>query len=74
VGLPPHAYLENIRIRQAQHLLKNGKPIIEAAYETGFSSQSHFTTTFKRLIGVTPGQFAKEVNILKDAGHRRGLS
>ncbi len=74
VGLPPHAYLENVRIRQAQHLLQRGTPIIEAAYETGFSSQSHFTTTFKRLIGVTPGHYAREVNILKDVAHRPGLS
>lgn len=74
MGLPPHAYLENIRIRRAQRLLRFGTPIIEAAYETGFSSQSHFTTTFKRLIGVTPGQYAKEVNILKDLADHPGLS
>ncbi len=57
VGLPPHAYLENVRIRQAQRLLRGGLPLAHIAYETGFSSQSHFTTTFKRLIGVTPGQY-----------------
>ena len=66
IGLPPHAYLENVRIREAQRLLKDGTPVVEVAYQTGFSSQSHFTTTFKRLIGVTPGQYAKQVNILKD--------
>lgn len=66
VGLPPHAYLENVRIREAQRLLKAGWSIARASYETGFSSQSHFTTTFKYLIGVTPGQYAKQVNILKD--------
>jgi AraC-like DNA-binding protein len=74
MGLPPHAYLENIRVRRAQHLLRGGMPIIEAAYETGFSSQSHFTTTFKRLIGVTPGQYAKEVKILKDSAQHPVLS
>jgi AraC-like DNA-binding protein len=59
VGLPPHAYLENVRIREAQRLLALGLPIVQVAQDTGFSSQSHFTTTFKRLIGVTPGQYAK---------------
>jgi AraC-like DNA-binding protein len=68
VGLPPHAYLENVRIREAQRLLKSGLPIVQVAYETGFSSQSHFTTTFKSLIGVTPGQYARQVNFLKDSG------
>lgn len=57
VGLPPHAYLENVRIRQAQALLKRGCSLAQVAYETGFSSQSHFTTTFKRVLSVTPGQY-----------------
>lgn len=74
IGLPPHAYLENVRIREAQRFLKQGLPVIEVAYQTGFSSQSHFTTTFKRLIGVTPGQYAKEVNFLKDSGGSSTLS
>lgn len=66
VGLPPHAYLETVRIRNAQTLLKQGRPLTQVAYETGFSSQSHLTTTFKRLIGVTPGYYAQQVNFLKD--------
>lgn len=66
VGLPPHAYLESVRIQQAQHYLKANMPLAQVAYQTGFSSQSHLTTTFKRIIGVTPGQYVKEVNILKD--------
>jgi AraC-like DNA-binding protein len=61
VGLPPHAYLETIRVREAQRLLKIGTPLANVAYDTGFSSQSHFTTTFKRLIGVTPGQYARQM-------------
>lgn len=66
MGLPPHAYLETVRIREAQRLLKQGVSLAETVYQTGFSSQSHFTTTFKRLIGVTPGYYAQQVNILKD--------
>jgi AraC-like DNA-binding protein len=66
VGLPPHAYLENVRVRNAQSLLKRGYSLVQVAYDMGFNSQSHFTTTFKRLIGVTPGQYAKEVNFQKD--------
>ncbi len=64
VGLPPHAYLENMRVREAQRLLRGAKTIAEVSYETGFSSQSHFTTTFKNLIGVTPGQYARQVHLL----------
>lgn len=73
MGLPPHAYLETVRIRVGQRLLKQGVPIMQVAYDTGFSSQSHFTTTFKRLIGVTPGHYAQQVNILKDRTISRRL-
>ena len=76
VGLPPHAYLETIRIREAQRLLQLRTPLVDVAYAMGFSSQSHFTTTFKRLIGVTPGQYAKmgHTRIGQDSERRRPAS
>jgi AraC-like DNA-binding protein len=56
-GVPPHAYLESVRIQQAQRLLMRGTPPAQVAYEVGFSSQSHFTSRFLRTIGVTPGRY-----------------
>jgi AraC-like DNA-binding protein len=61
VGMPPYAYLENVRIRHAQRLIEVGKPLAEIAVEVGFSSQSHLTRRFKKIIGVTPGQYAQQV-------------
>lgn len=61
VGMPPHAYLESVRIRHAQRLIAAGNPLAAIAAEVGFSSQSHFTHRFKQLIGVTPGQYAQGV-------------
>lgn len=61
VGMPPYAYLESVRIRQAQRLIKGGKALAEVAAEVGFSSQSHLNQRFKRIIGVTPGQYAQQV-------------
>ncbi len=60
VGMPPHAYLESVRIRHAQRLIRTGKPLAEIAIELGFSSQSHMTRGFKKIIGVTPGQYARD--------------
>jgi AraC-like DNA-binding protein len=57
VGLPPHAYLESVRIRAAQRHLERDMPMVDIAYEIGFSSQSHFSNAFKRFIGVTPGRY-----------------
>lgn len=59
VGMPPHAYLESVRIRHAQRLIEAGNPLAQVAADIGFSSQSHFTNRFKQFIGVTPGQYAQ---------------
>ena len=61
VGMPPYAYLESVRIRQAQRLIEAGRPLAEVAAEVGFSSQSHLTHRFKQIIGVTPGQYARQL-------------
>lgn len=59
IGLPPHAYLDNVRVRRAEYLIAAGKPLAEVSAETGFSSQSHLTRRFRQIIGVTPGQYAR---------------
>lgn len=58
MGMPPYAYLESVRIRHAQRMIEEGKPLVEVAAEVGFSSQSHLTNRFKKIIGATPGQYA----------------
>jgi AraC-like DNA-binding protein len=60
VGLPPHQYQLLVRVEQAKSLLRKGTPIAEAAYEAGFSDQSHLTRCFKRFLGVTPGRYGRE--------------
>jgi AraC-like DNA-binding protein len=57
VGLPPHAYLTQVRIARAKSLLRQQWAIAEVAAETGFTDQSHFTKTFKAIVGVTPGSY-----------------
>jgi len=61
IGMPPHAYLESVRIRHAQRLIEAGKPLAEVAAAVGFSSQSHLTNRFKQFIGVTPGQYRQQL-------------
>lgn len=61
VGMPPYAYLESLRVRRAQRLIESGKPLADVAVEVGFSSQSHMTRRFKKIIGATPGQYAARI-------------
>ncbi|MGI4874296.1 MAG: AraC family transcriptional regulator [Janthinobacterium lividum] len=56
-GLPPQAYLTQRRLAQARHLLRAGASLVEAALATGFCDQSHFSHHFKRVVGVSPGQY-----------------
>lgn len=51
-------YLNRIRIRESQLLLQNSSyDMIDIAIATGFEDQSYFTKTFKKITGITPGQF-----------------
>lgn len=72
-GVTPYRYLEAIRINEAKKLLEQGMPPVEAALQTGFSDQSHFTNFFNRFIGLAPGVYRdiflkKEITI--DGGER----
>jgi AraC-like DNA-binding protein len=59
-GLPPHAYQIQVRILQAKRLLRKKWSIEQVAIETGFASQSHFGSHFKRLVCVTPRQYIQD--------------
>ncbi|NJK81684.1 MAG: AraC family transcriptional regulator [Chloroflexaceae bacterium] len=61
VGMSPHVYLTDIRIRQARALLKQHVPIADVAAQTGFVDQSHLHRHFKRIVGVTPGNYRKNI-------------
>lgn len=54
-GVTPYRYLENLRIGKAKKLLEQGIPPIEAALQTGFFDQGHFTNYFNQYIGLAPG-------------------
>ena len=64
-GLPPHQFVIRRRVERAKQLLQTGGgfSLAEVAARVGFSDQSQFTHHFKRLVGVTPGQFRTPAKI-----------
>src|SRR5262249_25719238 len=64
-GLPPHQYVIARRVERARQLLEAGTgfSMAEIAAQAGFSDQSQFAHHFKRLVGVTPGQFRRSARI-----------
>jgi AraC-like DNA-binding protein len=59
VGLTPHAYLVDVRVRRAQALLKRGDSPADAAASVGFADQAHLTRAFKARLGVSPGAYRR---------------
>lgn len=60
-GFSPLNYLINIRIAEAiRQLRQTSKSLTDIALDTGFYSSQHFSTTFKKLTGYTPGQYRKK--------------
>ena len=57
VGMSPHDYLTNVRVRRAKAMLRAGVPIASAAAETGFYDQAHLSRSFKRIVGLPPARY-----------------
>jgi AraC-like DNA-binding protein len=57
IGLPPHGYLTQVRLREARRQLLAGKSPALVAAEVGFVDQSHLIKRFRRAFGMTPGQY-----------------
>jgi AraC-like DNA-binding protein len=67
VGMPPHAFLVQLRLAKACRLLRSGSSIAAAAVDSGFFDQSALTRHFRRSLGVTPRQY-------QDANRRSSIN
>jgi AraC-like DNA-binding protein len=66
-GMPPHQFQTLVRVSRARALLREGWSIPQTASQVGFFDQSHFNRHFKRIIGVTPGQYRVSSKNVQDA-------
>lgn len=58
MGVAPHRYVLERRIERAKTMLRTaGAALVEISLSTGFCGQSHFTSTFRRVVGATPTEF-----------------
>jgi AraC-like DNA-binding protein len=57
-GLPPHRFVVRERIARARAVLTTRElSIAQISRMVGFRTPSHFTTVFRRVLGITPGAF-----------------
>ena len=71
-GITPYRYMETLIINRARKLLEEGRSPAEAALETGFSDQSHFTNYFTSFTGISPGSYRDIYQ--RKAGWEKGKS
>ncbi len=58
--LSPERWLTDYRLRAAYDLLRRGRRVSDACFDVGFKNVSHFSATFKRKFGVTPGEVRRQ--------------
>ena len=64
LGLTPHKFHLQNRIRKAQNLLFTYKSVTEASVDMGFYDQSHFDRSFKNIVGISPTEYLASSNTL----------
>jgi AraC family transcriptional regulator len=61
VGQSPHRYVLGRRVERAKALLRNtDSPVADVALSSGFSSQSHLSNWFLRMMGVSPAAYRRQ--------------
>jgi AraC family transcriptional regulator len=70
VGMPPYRYLISLRIQRAAHLLRESDlTVTQILHRVGFHTPSHFTTTFRRHMGMSPTDYRRRYDFERNA-HR----
>lgn len=59
-GMTPRVFLEQRRVARAEQLIDVGLPLVFAAMEAGFGSQSQLSVAFRRRRGMPPGRYRRE--------------
>jgi AraC-like DNA-binding protein len=60
--VPPYEYLMQLRVARARALLAAGERPIDVAHACGFCDQSHLNRWFRKVVGVTPGEYGARVS------------
>lgn len=59
IGMTPHQFCIQNRIRKSQGMLNEEKTISRIAAEMGFYDQSHFDKAFQRIVGISPSEYVR---------------
>lgn len=61
IGMPPLSYLQFMKMEQAKRLLRQGMTVRQAGIAVGMADPYHFSKQFKRVVGMSPTTYLKQV-------------
>jgi AraC family transcriptional regulator len=62
-GTSPQTFIMRQRIRRAEMLMANStEPLARIALDCGLSDQAHFSRSFRRVVGVSPNVWRRQIN------------
>ena len=62
INRKPLQYVNNKKVERAQLLLyTTDMPVKEVAYELGFSDHSYFIRMYRKLTGITPQEYRRQL-------------
>lgn len=59
IGMTMSRYQQWLRLRMSFQLIAQGSKVVDAAMESGFTDQAHFSNLFKRFFGYAPNDLLK---------------
>ena len=65
IGMTPHQFCIQNRIRKSQGLLDAERTVGEISAEMGFYDQSHFDKAFRKIVGISPSEYICSKNIMQ---------
>ena len=67
IGMTPHQFCIQNRIRKSQGLLDEEKTVSRIAVEMGFYDQSHFDKAFQRIVGISPSEYIHSKKLIRQS-------
>ena len=65
IGMTPHQFCIQNRIRKSQGLLEAERTVGEISVEMGFYDQSHFDKAFRKIVGISPSEYIHSKNTMQ---------
>lgn len=67
-----HSYLTDLRMQACRQDIADGKRVLDACLENGFSNYSSFVKTFRKMYGTTPQEYRAQLRNAIKAGPDAG--